>query len=700
MAYEGSSSLVWQALGCLAGIDWTALFFWCLITFSLCLVSILLISIFIPVTVKEDEGMPSTSSTQPPQGLNVFQQLFTQKLLPIDSSTGWQLAGVSHELRSWERKVELGDGSFSLHGSCTIVPSHPQVILETLKDTEKFLEWDNEVIGCSYVSLPSTTEASDYPLMADVVSLALSPRYSPPDGMVDRILAFLTTPFKLLSRGAVDMSSSNVHKPAVVARSWRMEEDMSIWMFCRTVFKGKGRILQELWSYSFAQPSEEDPNKSIMHHITCTSTSQSDSHQREKPTLRLAALKQYFELRDLKVRPLRHTSLRHLNTHIHPSSMKGHSKGSCSPNKSVFCLPSEGFSDHRDIDANFLPIYSGESTELIAGRDKSPHRSTPSRANGSRKPRATSLNFDSSWQQDHSSSDDAGFYSERKEVPLRYRKQRVKKALSADAAATGERKGMVTPVGREKDGSQSPDRNTTKQGSGDFELNGVIENLDDYKTLANESAEYVLQESLKAATINVNAPEDDQIVQTGGWSFHCLEKDVVILKKPKQGKYYSFLGKGIIKASPDTVFKAVRNPRTRFTYDTMLKKMNNPRNLSEDICIYHMVHEVPQVLKKEARDFCVLQICKSDGDHHVVSFRSVEWSACPESGSMTRGHILPSGWVIEPVGEEPGQYSMVTYIVQVALCGKDIPTIFGQFLTTRVPLSIAYLRLFLEAQLP
>lgn len=36
-------------------------------------------------------------------------------------------------------------------------------------------------------------------------------------------------------------------------------------------------------------------------------------------------------------------------------------------------------------------------------------------------------------------------------------------------------------------------------------------------------------------------------------------------------KIFSYLGKGVVPAAPKTVFEAVRNPQTRFTYDEMLK---------------------------------------------------------------------------------------------------------------------------------
>lgn len=674
MTNGGSSSVVWEALGCLAGIDWTALFFWCLITFSLCLVSILLISIFLPVTIKEDEGLTTDGSGQPPQGLEVFQQLFSQKLLPIDSSTGWQLVGVHHELRSWEKKVELAGSLYSLHGSSAVVSSNAKGILETLKDITKTLEWDHEVTECNYITFPSTTDASDHPLMVDVVNLTLAAKQKTlSQDFLDRLVAFLAMPYTMLSNGSGYITTRNDPKPAVVARSWKMEGDAAGWMFSRTVFKGKGHTLDELWTYTLVQPATEDANKSLMHHITCSVLSNKDSSHCEKPALRLAALKQYFELKHLKLSPLCHSSLKHLTSHTLRS--KAYSNGTSDKYSSL----------RKSLPDDVMPIYNALDTQ---GKSDSrlTERLAMSWPSDTRKPRASSLSM---WQ-DNSSSDDAGFYSERQH---RSRRQRVKKTMSADVTA-GE-------GGRKKDSLErktgSLDRTTSEKGLGELEDSGVVDNMAEYQSLAHQGAQLVLDESIRAAGINVNVSENDQMQQTGGWSFHCLEKDVVILKKPKNGKYYSYLGKGIIKASPATVFKAIKNPRTRFTYDTMLKKMNIVKTFSEDLCVYHMVHEVPQLLKKESRDFCVLQVCKTVGERHIVACRSIDWKDCPEEGSLVRAHMLPSGWVIEPVGN---QYSMVTYITQVALCGKDAPAAFSQFLSVRVPLSIAYLRLFMEAQLP
>lgn len=40
----------------------------------------------------------------------------------------------------------------------------------------------------------------------------------------------------------------------------------------------------------------------------------------------------------------------------------------------------------------------------------------------------------------------------------------------------------------------------------------------EYQSLAHQGAQLVLDESIRAAGINVNVSENDQMQQTGGWS--------------------------------------------------------------------------------------------------------------------------------------------------------------------------------------
>ena len=94
------------------------------------------------------------------------------------------------------------------------------------------------------------------------------------------------------------------------------------------------------------------------------------------------------------------------------------------------------------------------------------HRSLPNWSSDVHrpKPRSASEGRINTWQ-DHSSSDDAGFYSEKREVPHKPRRSKVKKTMS-DAGGGGDRRKPRT--------TGSLERTICEGGSGDLDDSGVI----------------------------------------------------------------------------------------------------------------------------------------------------------------------------------------------------------------------------------
>ncbi|XP_052106434.1 uncharacterized protein LOC127738975 [Mytilus californianus] len=220
-----------------------------------------------------------------------------------------------------------------------------------------------------------------------------------------------------------------------------------------------------------------------------------------------------------------------------------------------------------------------------------------------------------------------------------------------------------------------------------------------YMTLANQSAADLLGEYFQVSNIDLKKPVNQQTAISGGWGFCGLENDVVILKKtPADGSnIFSYMGKGLIHASPQTVLETVKNPRTKFTYDETLKKVDVLNDVTKKIKIVYFYHEVINMFKKSCYDFCVLQTERQDGDKFVLANSSVEYGL-PVPVGVQRAQMYPSGWVIEPVQKEKKIYSMATYIIQVdfgtAKNSMDKPPV--DELVSKQALSIAYLRQFLK----
>ncbi|XP_071962123.1 uncharacterized protein [Antedon mediterranea] len=590
-----------------------------------------------------DDEQVDLHGNKAPQGLEALHQAFVRKLLPIDSESGWSLNGVHHELRLWRQVLndEAATGRIHyLYGCSSAISASPEEVMEMLQDVSKKVEWDSHVSEADQVSMPTSTGLDlDHSVMTDVVTEALKSPGSI-QLLCSRIKFYLKMPYLMFTGKPAQLEEVRLNR---IARTWQKENDGCCWMFCKKVNKGIVlESLPDIWTYFYLRPVLGVERGCILHYILCIESDLPETA--EIVASRVAAIKHYFGLRRLQLPPLRRKSLKHVTEGFGNQ-----------PTSGIAVTDNNSMEDIQPGSVNQRAICSGTSPnettqKQVAGRVSSDHVS---------------------WAWD-SSSDDTGFQSD----------------------------GMPTPVRRKERRSSKGSKNPAKMLERRRLMSGA-ENFD-YRTLANHCAGEVLEEALKAGVINVNTSEADQQLQTGGWTFQCLEKDVVILKKKERGSvFYSFLGKGLIRASPDVVFKAVKNPRTRFIYDNMLKKMNIVRDLGNDLLIYNMIHEVPQIIRKESRDFCLLQTSRTDGQRHIVAARSVDWPECPPSqDGIVRSKLNPSGWVIEPVIKKNAVNSIVTYLVQIEVGGKDVPQSFLQFLSRRIPLSVAYLRLFLEADLP
>ncbi|XP_074630901.1 uncharacterized protein LOC141889499 [Acropora palmata] len=226
----------------------------------------------------------------------------------------------------------------------------------------------------------------------------------------------------------------------------------------------------------------------------------------------------------------------------------------------------------------------------------------------------------------------------------------------------------------------------------------VERHLVDYKTLGNQATANLLGEVLLASKVEISMSEEMSQVgsKDGEWSFHSVEKDVVILRKVSQGqKIYSFLGKGLIKVKPPAVWQAIRNPMTRHVYDKMLKKTKIVRQIDDQIRIAYLHHETTQCFFKQARDFVFLASERVEPERYVLSGVSVDVPELPPSKNIVRGKIYSSGWIIEPVLQNGQLYSMVSYLSQVDF-GGAVPTGLLNHIARRQPLCIAYLRNYLQ----
>lgn len=227
-----------------------------------------------------------------------------------------------------------------------------------------------------------------------------------------------------------------------------------------------------------------------------------------------------------------------------------------------------------------------------------------------------------------------------------------------------------------------------------------------FRVIGNHAAAEVLKEALLASSLPEmfrtaplslpRQPSEDP--SHGGWSYYSIQKDVTIARKREEshaGIMHCFMGRGVIKASPRTVWEAVKNPLSRYIYDNMLKKISIIEHVEEGLKVVYMFHETNQCFMTHSRDFCYISKERMEGKKYVIASQSIEHPKCPPSPSVIRGQIMSSGWIVEPVRVDGQNASLVWYITKVHLGASSLPWRLIDVLSRNQPLSIAHLRSYL-----
>ncbi|XP_067940913.1 uncharacterized protein [Watersipora subatra] len=226
-------------------------------------------------------------------------------------------------------------------------------------------------------------------------------------------------------------------------------------------------------------------------------------------------------------------------------------------------------------------------------------------------------------------------------------------------------------------------------------LNGQ-QGLIDYKTLSNTCAADLLAEVM-AATSSARKALNKSETSTG-WVLDSTDRDVAVLRKTSNsGSLRSWIGRGMIKESPEVVRQAVANPYSRYIYDEMLKDLTILSNLDDGLKLLKLNYSASQVLGKDSREFYLLQAERTEGKKRLVTLCSFQ-SPEPETKECPRGKFGTSGWIIEPVvSKNKHIYSMVTYLSQIDL--GDLSTSgalqFDEDFVAKQPIAIAHLREYL-----
>ncbi|BFZ11970.1 hypothetical protein BsWGS_15008 [Bradybaena similaris] len=615
------------------------------------------------------------------------------KPFPISCQKGWKIDSYAHGHRVWFNFLTFPYNSHApsikVYAVFSVIHSKPQVLLQVLKNISQACEWKPGVISAATSHSPTSPEV---PTPACGSSSSMSAQMQ---CVKEENLCHFSSRFGIQRRDA--WFAENVVPTVSVEykRFWHREDNGVCWLL---------QMNEKLQNCEFylIQPVEEVDQCLVS--IVTWSREHSPSSVDKASTL-LSSLTEYMSLRSLQVTPLITMTLSAILSQSQAESCK--SRGG-----------------HEFVDQN-QPVLSelhnfarirqaGDSMN----RSKSWSRKTDQEKylsilkygcrNGnnsaaSSEGKKTPTVISSANPTIASIENHAALCTDSDEVA----KSSLKRSVSDGAAitqsrimnkeidqqATGDTGANITELGAQEN------RLLSSQESGKNILveDNVFAHL---KSLDNQCVGDLLSETRQALNINLELSADKQADSSGGWLFTAFEKNIVVLKKVQVlgSSVQSYLGKGFILSPPKTVWDALRNPHTAFTYDETLKKVDVIATIDDTLKIVYFYHENQQFLRKECCDMCVLQGERKDGPKYIITYSSIEHDKCPANVNVTRARVLPSGWIIEEARQDNNIYSVVTYLMQVD-CGRyseNSESLPFQEMISHYPLSIADLQQYLK----
>ncbi|XP_045184569.2 uncharacterized protein LOC123542672 isoform X2 [Mercenaria mercenaria] len=620
------------------------------------------------------------------------------KPFPISVHKGWKLHSFRHNSRVWCQEISVNSKSSSVdvYAAYTKTKIPAQLVLQILKDISKTSSWKPGCLATSITSRPMESEAGirtkstmgNLPVQHDIVIEETSPDTTHSYGI-----------WSLISHE--NRSLQTVQKEH--RRYWHREDNGVCWhlQMCES---------HQEWLFFLAQPVEdvEECLLTVLGYQDRENRITTASYVSEA----LSSFTEYIQYRKLAATPLVEIKL------PSPRSEKvlrsySSSEDVTSPGRKMFLRfrslvekPSFGadklYSPKQQI-IRSASILKHNSPTFSNGLDinKSVSDTLKTSSLDRRKDMPKLATIKDANVNNNEDDDISGNSASNKTVidarhaDMEERKNEINSSSSGsavfqEAQSVSDSSASETGGGRvdvEKERKEDIDRILDADINAEEEFEKSTENLlkstdskeDIYHIVqANQTAAELLAVALQASNIDLSKSVHDQVVNSGGWIY---------------------LGKGIIQADPRAVWNAIKNPRTKFTYDDSLKKVDVLEKVSDSIKIVYYYHEVLQLFKTECCDMIVMQSERVDsGEKYILAFQSTERSGVTLPENTTRVKVLPSGWILEPVSKEKKIFTMVTYIMQIDFGDMPLRADKSPFedLISKQPMSIAYLRQYLR----
>ncbi|ETO36365.1 hypothetical protein RFI_00697 [Reticulomyxa filosa] len=138
-------------------------------------------------------------------------------------------------------------------------------------------------------------------------------------------------------------------------------------------------------------------------------------------------------------------------------------------------------------------------------------------------------------------------------------------------------------------------------------------------------------------------------------------------------EYQHYMGKGIVHAQPQEIYRTLCDPFFRFRYDKIIETIEVLEKLDDNTYIARFVHTSNQCYMKVSRESILVIKYKEiiPNERYVLVGVTVQHPSFsqPNKHSLVQMDIKPSGWVIERNAKRPDD-SIVAYITDTCIGGK------------------------------
>uniref|UniRef100_G3PAT3 START domain-containing protein n=1 Tax=Gasterosteus aculeatus TaxID=69293 RepID=G3PAT3_GASAC len=161
---------------------------------------------------------------------------------------------------------------------------------------------------------------------------------------------------------------------------------------------------------------------------------------------------------------------------------------------------------------------------------------------------------------------------------------------------------------------------------------------------------------------------------TAAWRYQGEEQGVEAYYKPSSSpSVHSFLGAGELDRPLDSLWTTICQLSKSHVYNQSVRSVWT-RPLDDSTQLVYALTDPSACHLSQPRDFCCISTESKQGGLCVLAMQSVFEESLPRpSVDAVRGEMMPSCWILQPIGRSGQEATRVIYLLQVDLGTPSFP---------------------------